>query len=190
MENFHVPSTSESRSLVSKFSCWKGEKVDVFSPWIASPPPGYRTKDNSVTACRIQGEWDRFGGTCTHSPKRQEDGKTTDINFKSSTTDSFSLEVTSTGGLAHSIFVNASPTRDDGPATRQKSEVNLRILSSRSLDSGVNLNTNNATLSKNIHCRRTKQLTLDDFLHIKDKKNTIRRQRTANTAGAHVPFQG
>ena len=50
-----------------------------------------------------------------------------------------------------------------------KLEVNLRILSGRSLDSGVNLNTHNATLSKNIHCQYTTQLTLDKFLQVKDR---------------------
>ena len=63
-------------------------------------------------------------------------------------------------------------------------EVNSCILSGRSSDIGVNLNTNDATLAtatgdpascvnlskkKNIHCWRAKQSTLDNFLQVKDR---------------------
>ena len=92
--------------------------------------------------------------------------------------------------------MNASPTQHDSIVTHQNVittgtnsprtlEVNLRILSGPSLDSGVNLNTNDATLStatgdltssvnlskeKNIHCRCAKQLTPDKFLQEKRDK--------------------
>ena len=120
---------------------------------------------------------------------------TTNINFNFLITDGFRLQVTFIGGLAQSIVVNASPTQHDSPVTPQNvittatnsphtSEVNTRILSGRSLDIVINLNTNNVTLStatgdptssvnlskkKNIHCRRAKQLTLNDFLQVKDR---------------------
>ena len=107
---------------------------------------------------------------------------TTNINFNSPTTDGFSLQVTFTGGLAHSIVVNASPIQHDSPVARQNVitsatnspltlEVHSHILSGWSLDSSVNLNTNDVTLSaatgnqassvnlskeKNVHCQRAK----------------------------------
>ena len=52
-------------------------------------------------------------------------------------------------------------------------EANLHILSGRSLDTGINLNTNDATLSKNIHYQRTKQSTLDNFLQVKDRNKLL-----------------
>ena len=152
MKKFTYLLQQNYRSSVSKKSCWKGENVDVLSRWTADPPPGDRIIDGSVTGCRIQGRRDMFGGTCTHSPEWQEGGTTTNINFNNSSADDFSLEVTSTDGLAQSILVNASPVQDDGLVPRQTSAVNLRIPSGRSLDRGVNLNTNDATLSKNIRC--------------------------------------
>ena len=153
MEILQVPSTSDCyRSSVSKKSCWKGENVDVLSRWTADPPPGDRIIDGSVTGCRIQGRWGRFGRTRTHSPERQVNETTTNFNFNSSTTDGISLEVIFTGRLAQSIVVNTSPAKVDGLVPCQTSTVNLLILSGRSLDSGVDLNTNDATLSKNIHC--------------------------------------
>ena len=156
-----------------KFMLEREKNVDVPSRLTAAPPHGDRIIDGSVTGCRIQGRWDGFRGTRTHIPEWKEDGTTTNFNFNSSTADSHSLEVPSTGGLTLRILVNASPAQDDGPVPHQTSEVNLRILSGQSLDRGVNLNTNDATLSKNIHCQRTKQLTLDDFLQVRDRDKLL-----------------
>ena len=191
MENFQVHFTSDCCSSVSKIHVGKEKNVDVSSRLAAAPPPGDRIIDGSVTGCRIQGRWGRFRGTRTHIPEWQEDGTTTNFNFNSSTADGYNLEVPFTGGLALRILVNASTAQDDGPVPHQTLKVNLCILSVRSLDSGINLNTNDATLSKNIHCQRTKQLTLDNFLLVRDRdKLPLRRQRTANTAGDQDRFQG
>ena len=158
MEKFQVPSTSADRSSVSKKSYWKGESVDVSSKWTASLPHEDHTHNNSVAGCLIQGRWDMFEGACTHSPERQEDGTTTNINFNSLTTDGFSLQIIFIGELAHSIVVDVSPTQHNIPITHQNvisnatnsprtSIVNLLILSGRSSDISIKLNKIDATLS-------------------------------------------
>ena len=113
MEKFHVSSTSTDRPLGSKNHVGKEKNVDASSEWIASLPPGDHINNNSVTECHLQGRWDRFGGACTHSPERQEDRITTNINFKSLTTDGYNLQITFTGRLVHSIVVNVFPTQHD-----------------------------------------------------------------------------
>lgn len=65
MENFHVSTSADWSSVLSKKACWKGENVDASSGWTASPPPGDHTHDSSVTGCRIQGRRNRFGGAFT-----------------------------------------------------------------------------------------------------------------------------